>query len=77
MIRKWFQKKEKHSAPTYSLTDYEPVIRSSICTGERVACMRSLETGKLHEIMLIRSEADLDEFCSLYDLKKNGIKTIY
>ena len=37
---------------------YEPVIRASICTGEKVACMRERATGKLHERMLIRSDED-------------------
>ena len=76
-MMKLFQKKEKHALPAYSLTEYEPVIRSSICTGERVACMRSLESGKLHEIMLIRSDADLEEFCLQYSVKRESIKTIY
>lgn len=76
-MRKWFQKKEQHFTPAYSLTEYEPVIRASICTGERVACMRSRETGKIHEILLIRIEADLEDFCAQYSLDKNTVKTVY
>ena len=45
---------------------YEPVIRSSICTGEKVACMRDKSTGKLQELMLIRSDEDLAAFCRRY-----------
>ena len=65
------------SLPPYSLEDYEPVIRSSICTGERVACMRERATGRRHEIMLLRTEEDLDRFCRAYGLKPDEIKTVY
>ena len=77
MLHLFRREKEKHDAPAFSLSEYEPVIRSSICTGERVACMRSLDTGKLHEVMLIRSDADLEEFCKIYNLQKDSIKTVY
>ena len=53
------------------------IIRSSICTGEKVACMREKETGKLHELALIRSEEDLQHFCLDYGVEKSAIRTIY
>lgn len=56
---------------------YEPVIRSSICTGEKVACMRERETGKLQELMLIRTEEDLDAFCRRYRVEKKAVRTVY
>ena len=37
-------------------------IRDSICTGEQVAGFKDIHTGKIEEIMLIRSEADLENF---------------
>ena len=77
MLHLFRREKENNNAPAFSLSEYEPVIRASICTGERVACMRSLDTGKLHEVMLIRSDADLDEFCKTYGLQKNSIRTVY
>ena len=77
MLHLFRREKEKNNAPAFSLSEYEPVIRVSICTGERVACMRSLDTGKLHEVMLIRSDADLDEFCKTYSLQKKSIRTVY
>ena len=42
---------------------FEPVVRSSICTGERVACMRDRESGRLHEIELVRTDEELAAFC--------------
>lgn len=56
---------------------FEPVIRASICTGERVACMREKESGRLHELMLLRTEADLKTFCRLYQVEQSTIKTVY
>ncbi len=57
------REKPASAAPAWPPEQYEPVIRSSICTGEQVACMRERETGKLHEVMLLRTEADREEFC--------------
>ena len=56
---------------------YEPVIRSSICTGEKVACMREKSTGKLQELMLIRTEEDFAAFCRRYRVKAEDVKTVY
>ncbi len=73
-------RKEKPApfVPSYPPEQYEPVIRSSICTGEQVACMRERETGKLHEVMLLRTAADRDAFCRLYGIKDPAsLKTVY
>lgn len=56
---------------------FEPVIRSSICTGERVACMREKDTGRLHELMLLRTDEDLKIFCRRYQVEEGKIKTVY
>lgn len=56
---------------------FEPVIRASICTGERVACMREKDTGKLHELMLIRTDEDLKTFCRRYQAEEGKLKTVY
>ena len=63
--------------PPFSAEDFEPVIRASICTGEKVACMRDRASGKLHEVMLIRSEEDLAAFCNRYGLRPEQIRTVY
>jgi len=57
----------------YDLTQYTPILRCSICTGEQTAGFRDNATGAFHEIMLIRNEQDLDEFKKTYgvnELKK-------
>ena len=47
-----------------------PVIKASICTGEQVAGFKDIHTGKIEEIMLIRSEADLDNFKKMYGINE-------
>ena len=70
-------KRKTEEKPAWPPERFEPVIRSSICTGERVACMRERDTGKLHELVLIRSEADLDRFCRDYGVSKEKLRTVY
>lgn len=47
-----------------------PVIKASICTGEQVAGFKDIHTGKIEEVMLIRSEADLDNFKKMYGINE-------
>ena len=71
-----FKHREAHKPPSLP-EGFEPVVRSSICTGERVACLRDRQTGRLREVMLIRSEADIDAFCRQYGVEREKIKTVY
>ena len=50
-------------------------IRSSICTGEKVAGFRDKSGGHFTEIMLIRSPEDVKRFCEQYGV--DDIKTEY
>lgn len=45
---------------SYDKDSKRPVIKASICTGEQVVGFKDIHTGKIEEIMLIRSEADLE-----------------
>ena len=47
--------KKKIVKKTYDRENMKPVIRVSICTGEEVAGFKDIRTGKIEEIMLIRS----------------------
>lgn len=51
------------------------VIRSSICTGEKVAGFRDKKSGHFTEIMLIRSPKDEEEFKRTYGVDE--LKTEY
>ena len=56
---------------------FAPVVRRSICTGERTACMRDRASGEIFEIMLIRSPRDLADFARQYGVREEEIETIY
>ncbi len=60
---------------TYDREMLMPVIHSSICNGEKVAGFKNIHTGEFTEVMLIRSEKDLETFKKDYGLEK--VKTEY
>ena len=51
------------------------VIRSSICTGEKVAGYKNYSDGHFIEVMLIKSKKDEDIFRETYNLE--SVKTEY
>lgn len=62
--------KKKIVTKTYDKENKKPVIKASICNGEQVAGFKDIHTGKIEEIMLIRSEADLDNFKKMYGINE-------
>lgn len=52
-----------------------PVLHSSICTGEKVAGFIDKRTGKFKDIMLVRSEKDLNCFLKEYNIAKKDLKS--
>ena len=64
----------KKKRPKNDRTGKEPVIRASICTGEKVAGYRQTATGRFVEVMLIRNDADLEQFLRDYGFDKSEIK---
>ena len=69
-----FGKKKQKAQETFDKTGKYPVVRASICTGEKVAGFKSAGNGKFEELMLIRNEQDLKEFMERYDVKPEEIK---
>lgn len=69
--------KKRPEPLSFDRQNLRPVIRSSICTGERVAGFKNLRSGKFSEVMLLRGAEDLEEFCSLYGLSADEISTEY
>ena len=59
---------------TYDREHMKPVIRASICTGEEVAGFKDIRTGKIEEIMLIRSPEDLEKFKEIYEITEEITK---
>jgi len=76
----WKERNKKKSGgqgPAYDKTGKKPVIRASICTGEKVAGFRDEKTGRIEELMLIAGEKDLAEFLDMYGVRKEEIETIW
>lgn len=72
-------KKDKKRKPSifgesrFETSPFDPethyaVIRSSICTGEKVAGFKSKKDGRFTEVMLIRNANDEAEFKRLYNI---------
>ena len=74
-MKSLFHKQKKAGSETYDPAIYTPVIRASICTGEKVAGFRGRD-GKVHEVMLIRSDKDLEAFRKQYRID-GDIETVY
>ena len=65
--------RRKRKTESFDRETMRPVIRSSICTGEKVAGFRDARNGDFHEIMLIRGDADLQEFMLRYGIDASEI----
>ena len=59
--------KKKTIVKTYDKDNKKPVIKASICNGEQVAGFKDIHTGKIEEVMLIKSPADLDTFKKIWN----------
>lgn len=69
--------RKKQQTRTYDRENQRPVIRASICTGEKTAGFQDIATGKYTDVMLIRTPGDLEEFCRLYGIKADDLSTQY
>ena len=63
-----FWKKKTLQTISYDKENWAPVIKCSICNGEKVAGFRHLHTGDFKEECLIRSENELQEFKAKYGI---------
>ncbi|MBP5161525.1 MAG: hypothetical protein ILP16_00905 [Spirochaetales bacterium] len=64
-----FRRSKESRHETYDSEKSYPAIRSSICTGEKVAGFRDRETGRFTEIMLLSSDKDLETFKARYGIE--------
>ncbi|MDO5135885.1 MAG: aspartate dehydrogenase [Eubacteriales bacterium] len=72
-----FFRKKRAEKKSYDREHTVPVLKCSICNGEKVAGFRDLRTGKTEEICLIRTEEDLKEFLGTYGLQLEEIRKEY
>lgn len=73
-------KKSPRRGGMFDVPAFEPetqyaVIRSSICTGEKVAGFKDKKDGHFTEVMLIRTPEDKREFMETYGIE--SLKTEY
>ena len=66
--------KKKSVVQSYDKENKKPVIKSSICNGEQVVGFKDIHTGKIEEVMLIKSQADLDKFKAMYGIDEEITK---
>ena len=66
--------KKKTIVKTYDKDNKKPVIKASICNGEQVAGFKDIHTGKIEEVMLIKSPSDLDIFKKMYGINEEIAK---
>ena len=74
-IRTLFKGK-KEETRFYDKSMQYPVIRASICNGEKVFGFKDLNTGTFHEVGLLKTEEDLDYYRDLYKIY-GDIPTVY
>lgn len=67
--------KKQEKIISYDKNEKKPIIRASICNGEKVAGFKNLKTGEFEEVMLIKTDHDLDTFMELYDISVAEIAT--
>ena len=66
--------KKKKMGQSYDKENKKPVIKASICNGEQVAGFKDIHTGKIEEVMLIKSPADLENFKAMYGIDEEIAK---
>ena len=68
-------KKQKPTV-SYDRERYQPAVKTSIWTGERVAGLIDLTTRKFQDITLIRNDRELADFCRQYGVTVEELKKI-
>lgn len=67
---------KKRKKLEYDSATQQPAVKSSICTGERVAGFIDLTTKQFHDYMLIRNDLELLEFCEMCGVEESELKKI-
>ncbi len=65
--REMFRKKKIQQAD-YDRENWKPVLKCSICNGEKVAGFKNVHTGEFKEEAFIRDDRELEEFMYKYGI---------
>ena len=60
--------KKKQEVKTYDKENTKPVLKCSICNGEKIAGFQNIHTKAFEEDMFIRNDNDLYEFRQKYGI---------
>lgn len=66
--------KKKIEKKSYDPQIQKPVMKCSICNGEKVVGFQNLQTGKVEEVMFIRKKEDLEKFKEQYGITEDITK---
>ncbi len=72
----WKRNKKTDPEADFDKTGKRPVIRASICTGEKVAGFQD-ESGHIEELRLIAGDRDLEEFMRIYKVREDEIEKVW
>lgn len=72
----FFRKKVQEEKPEnkFDRDKQTPVLRTSICNGDKVVGFRDRETGKFEEVACIKSDRDLEDFLYEYGISRAELK---
>lgn len=59
---------------SYDKENQKPIIKASICNGEQIAGFKDIHTGKMEEVMLVKSPADIAYFKTMYGIEEEITK---
>ncbi|MCR5214724.1 MAG: aspartate dehydrogenase [Eubacterium sp.] len=54
----------------------QPALKTSICTGEKVAGFININSKKFRDVVLVRNSKDLDDFCQAIGVREEDLKSI-
>lgn len=64
------KKKEVVKKLEYDPEIEKPIIRASICNGEKVAGFKNLRTGKFREQFFVSNDAEAEQFAKMCGVEK-------
>ncbi len=65
-----FSRHKHEEKKTYDKERLIPVMRASICTGERTVGFKDIYTGKYEQMILITNDDELRDFMESYGIDK-------
>ncbi len=71
-----FGRKKAVKGIPYDKETEVPAIKTSICTGEKVAGFQNIASKQFRDVALIRDKEDLLDFCEACGVKVSELKSI-